>query len=837
MSRVSTKALSVFFCLPEAAFGPRVKGTMTGDEILLPTTNIARRIAKKLDSSLAEVLPTYMIPSFYVPVSKMPWTVSGKLDRIRLRNIIATLPQDSSPPYRLTDADIEQAASPSPVRDNEVNSLPTSDNEVKLQRLWAAVMNTEQGSIGTEDSFFKLGGDSVTAMKLVGAARQESISLSVIDIFRNPRLCDMASVCGILDNDAHTELKPFGMLNTDNVDTLINEFVEHSKLQKSSIQDAYPCSTLQEGLLTLSIRQTGAYVAHNTFHVPVEIDIERFKSVWQQTVDEVDILRTRIVHLESGKFMQVVATPQPIDWHYTMKLQDFKTGDIMLPAHNGGELTRYTIVEEDDGKRYFVWSIHHSLYDGWALPMILSRVQSAYLDSASSFPKSSYASFIKYVTDIDIHTSDNFWRARLEGASPLQFPTVSRTEDNRSRQNHVLTHSICISKDSAKMEVTLPTIIRAAWALIVANYSGSNDVVFGETLAGRDIPVTGITDIIGPIFTTVPTRIQVDRASSVSQFLQGIHQSATEIIPFQHAGLQRIKHLDSSTALACEFQNLLVIQTAEEDTEDEFWQMAKSGVADNFFTYPLVLECKASVDSTKVDINAHFDTNVTSPWEVQRILYQLDHVLNQLSTTQNSRVLTKVADIQIFSPQDQELIRASNFKAPMVLNSTIPEEFEKIALSQPDAPALDSWDGKYTYGEVQEHALRLAHHLMRLDVGPECFVTICMDKSAQATICMLAIMMSGGAYSPLDPSAPVSRHKEMLDDLNSSVLVCDPKYSDKYRSLVNHVISVDDAFIASLESAPISGHALSRATSNNAAYVMFTSGYVGQVYGDLCFQS
>jgi len=132
--------------------------------------------------------------------------------------------------------------------------------------------------------------------------------------------------------------------------------------------------------------------------------------------------------------------------------------------------------------------------------MVLNRVQSAYLDSSSTFPKATYASFIKYITDIDVQTSDEFWRARLAGCSPLQFPQNSRTDQTRS--NHLLKHSVKISGDSAR-EVTIPTIIRAAWSIIVAAYSGSNDVVFGETLAGRDIPVKSIEDIIGPIFTTV----------------------------------------------------------------------------------------------------------------------------------------------------------------------------------------------------------------------------------------------------------------------------------------------------------------------------------------------
>jgi hypothetical protein len=176
-----------------------------------------------------------------------------------------------------------------------------------------------------------------------------------------------------------------------------------------------------------------------------------------------------------------------------------KTDDIKLPARNGGELTQYTVVDAGVS-RYFVWSIHHALYDGWSLPMILSRVQSAYLDSTSNFPRSPYASFIKYVRDSDLEVSDEFWRKRLADASSLQFPQNSRKDMIRSSK--MLTHTAS-TKLSAGMEVTLSTIIRAAWSIVVAEYSGSNDVIFGETLAGRDIPVSNIANIIGPIFTTV----------------------------------------------------------------------------------------------------------------------------------------------------------------------------------------------------------------------------------------------------------------------------------------------------------------------------------------------
>jgi len=257
----------------------------------------ARAIAKNLDSSLASVLPTYMIPSFYIPVTKMPWTSSGKLDRSRLRNIVQALPKEVTGPYRLATSE------------NHSSRVPTSPIEQKLQRLWETILSiSKQGSIGLEDHFFRLGGDSVSAMRLVGASRTEGILLSVMDIFRNPRLCDMASVCAIVEEERSSELVPFSLLKDgDSIDDIVHELVEQCHVQREEIQDTYPCSLLQQGLITLSMKQEGAYVAQNIFLLPNDLDLDRFKRAWQETLEEVDILRTRIVHMNSSSFLQVVS--------------------------------------------------------------------------------------------------------------------------------------------------------------------------------------------------------------------------------------------------------------------------------------------------------------------------------------------------------------------------------------------------------------------------------------------------------------------------------------------------------------------------------------------------
>ncbi|GKZ28109.1 nonribosomal peptide synthetase 1, partial [Aspergillus brasiliensis] len=111
------------------------------------------------------------------------------------------------------------------------------------------------------------------------------------------------------------------------------------------IADIYPCSPVQEGLLTLSIKQPGAYVARPVFQLAEGADLEKFKSAWQKVVDEMDILRTRIVHTESANFVQAVITEVPISWELATELDDLTNDSIDLAQNNGGLLTGYAIVE------------------------------------------------------------------------------------------------------------------------------------------------------------------------------------------------------------------------------------------------------------------------------------------------------------------------------------------------------------------------------------------------------------------------------------------------------------------------------------------------------------
>ena len=146
-------------------------------------------------------------------------------------------------------------------------------------------------------------------MRLVAAAQAEHIQLSVINIFKNPKLSDLAAQCGVAgaDNKIEEVVEPFQLLRRPlSRSQVLNELAEQCQVSKSNIQDAYPASPLQEAFVTLSIKQLGAYVAQHILTLSETIDIAKLKASWDKAVRDIDLLRTRIAQTQAGAFVQAV---------------------------------------------------------------------------------------------------------------------------------------------------------------------------------------------------------------------------------------------------------------------------------------------------------------------------------------------------------------------------------------------------------------------------------------------------------------------------------------------------------------------------------------------------
>lgn len=809
---LETKSLVVFLT-------SNVDIETSADEILLPMSDQLSKVCTKLKSDLANTLPSYMVPGIFVPVIRMPWTSAGKLDRNGLRTIVQSLPPQAMSAYKLAGA-IRQMKPMTPI-------------QKKLHNAWRKVLGHESVTITSDDSFFRLGGDSLGAMKLVSAAKMENVVLSVMDIFKYPKLSDMAARSRESGQASLTNIPNFSLLErSDSSSGLPEEFALRCGVPKSDIQDAYPCSSLQEGLVTSSLQTPGAYVARNVFELPEDVDLKQFKLAWQRTVDQVDILRSRIVNSSSSKSYQVVFRHHAIDWNLRSSLQSTESDSKFVPGNNGGALALYSIVEQG-GSLYFVWTVHHALYDAWSLPSIL-RIASDYYSgnvNAGDSWQTPYVNFINYLEESDTVQSDKFWRAELDDASASHFPPVSSLSANDHGSSATLNHVINYDPATLGGDTTIASIIRAAWSLVLGSQTGSDHVVFGETLSGRDIALRGINEIIGPTLTTVPQCVRIDRDDTVGHFIAKIHNHYIEMIPHQHAGLQRIRRLGESTAVACDFQNLLVIQAAEDMSDDtELMKFVDDSLeAENFFTYPLVVECALEQQSLKLSI--HHNTKILSSWQVKRIAHHFDALIQQLCSTE-LRSTQKVAELRHSSPEDVQLLREWNEEPAQLVEESIPSLFRHVASKQSDASAIHAWDGELTYGQLLHHAEGLANILKQQGVQVETFVPCCLDKSLWATVSMLAVILAGGALVPLDPMHPPARHAEIVRDCDATIVLCSRQHQDRFEELAVDTMVIDsDLFLNKLGQNGIHSSPLPNVKSHNAAFVIYTSGSTGKPKG------
>ncbi|XTI94683.1 nonribosomal peptide synthetase [Cenococcum geophilum] len=701
---------------------------------------------------------------------------------------------------------------------------PSTEVEFEIQRLWADILEIDVDAIGVNDNFFQLGGDSIQAVMLVAAARARGLQFTVADVFATPTMSDLSLLTAQIEKPANIHLMPFKLLSEHGVaDTILDETAILCNVQRDSIEDSYSCTPLQEALMTLSLRMAGAYVARHLIELESVLDIDRFRAAWETVMESSPILRTRIIQSKSCRTMLQVVVKEHSSWAVSSDLDAYLESDKQLTMGFGEPLNRCAIVEDaSSARRCLVWTMHHAIYDGWSLSLIAKNLVQVYEGAALPSP-TKFNRFIEYVVNTNGDAAREFWQSQLSGSQPSTFPAVP------DARYHIMvdrfySRMIPVSK-TTNMNITTPTIIRAAWALLMSKYEQSNTVVIGVTMAGRNAPVSGIEDIIGPTIATMPIRVNIDPGQRIGTYLEAIQKQSTTMIPFEQYGLQNIKALSAETQSACEFQNLLVIHPTiwRKDIRGIGTAKLYSNELANDKTYPLVMECTITTDG--IQTMASFDCKMADEHQIGRVTGQFEHVLKQL-LSESSEV--RVGDVRTLSQTDQRDIWAWNRECPEAVDACVHELVAQQVLARPDASAVCGWDASFSYRELDELSTRLAHHLVGLGVGPETFVPLCFEKSAWAVVAMLAVLKAGGAYVSLNPSHPMSRNQDMICELSASVLLTGSSCYKKFGTLVPHTICVSWASVKHL---PAVKGALRNVAKDNTAFIVFTSGSTGKPKG------
>lgn len=773
--------------------------------VFAASTNSFRSEVLKAESLLHDTVSSSMLPSIFIPVTHIPLMKTGKVDRRKLKQQVSELSWKDLNAYRASTA----------------RRLPSTQIERTFQHIFSRTLGLEPDSIGIDDQFFYLGGDSIAAMKMVREARKDGLELTVADVFKHPTVSELGRLSFLTSEHCIKTTAPFSLLRSgENFHNISQSAIAQCGTAVSYIQDIYPCTPLQEGLMALSAKHSALYVGRFVYTLRTEIDLGRFRAAWEATFEANDILRTRIVQNDSKEMLQVVLQDN-INWETSDNLDAYIFQDSTRPTQLGGKLARFAILQQNDlNPSLFVLTLHHALYDAWSLPLILEQVAASY--KGKELQARPFSSFIHTLSNLECLAWEAFWRAQFIDLQATIFP-ASSSNNYVPTAVRTLVHLVTFV-EGAKTNYTVSTMIRLAWAILLAQHTDSNDVVFGVTVAGRATLMTGIEEVTGPTIATLPFRVTFQVDETVEEGLKAVQDSATAMIPFEQTGLQRIRSLNADASTACQFQNLLVIQSSSEKNEFDTLTLEEPGPKSQaaFTDYPLTVECQS--DAGHLRIRARFDPHVIAEMQVWRILRQFSHIFEQV----RERLDMKIRDVVALSPEDVIQLNQWNAVLPRRREICVHDRITQQCIAYPDLLAVEAWDGSFTYQQLDKLSSRLASHLHYLGVGFEIIVPLCFEKSKWTAVAMLGVIKAGGAFVLLDPSHPTLRLQEICIDIKARLILSSTQCASISKLLADSILVVSEGDI-SWNDQRCSDQVST--TSHNAVYAVFTSGSTGKPKG------
>ncbi|WP_164003015.1 non-ribosomal peptide synthetase, partial [Pyxidicoccus caerfyrddinensis] len=639
---------------------------------------------------------------------------------------------------------------------------------------------------------------------------------------------------------------PLAALSQPSLDSLLQQ-------TGPDIEDVYPLSPTQQGMLfhALLAPMASTYFEQLSWTVTSALDLPAFLRAWRFCLQRHTILRSSFHWEGLDAPLQVVHSQvelpfELIDWSTLPEAeQHARFEQLMREQRQRGfelrraPLMRLTAVRLADSSVRFIWSHHHLLVDGWSLGVLMKEVFSLYGAFRSGSPPRltgtpPFRDYIAWLQRREASTDEAFWRAYLDAFSaPTPLPADTHAAPPRGQESEHLTLELGLSAEATasllsfarQHQLTPNTLALAAWGLVLSHYSGEQDVVFGNTVAGRPPELPGSDSLVGLFINTLPTRVRMPSDSApLRPWLQSLQAQQLELRQYEHSPLVQIQSFSQVPRGASLFDSLLVFENypVDESLADSASSLRVKDVLGYERTnYPLTLSV---LPGQFLRLRAVYDSPRFEAASMRRLLEHWRNALLSLASA------SRVGDVSLASEAERQqvIVEWNDTRAPLAVDTCIHHLFEAQVQRTPDAPAL-GFEGQWlTYRELDARANQLAHHLRSLGVGPEVRVGLCAERSLELVVGLFAILKAGGAYVPLDPSYPRERLVWMLEDARPAVLLAQP-------SLLSRLPETQGTAVVSLgDEAPLGlpTHApVSLATPDSLAYVIFTSGSTGRPKG------
>ncbi|WGF87887.1 amino acid adenylation domain-containing protein [Marinivivus vitaminiproducens] len=613
----------------------------------------------------------------------------------------------------------------------------------------------------------------------------------------------------------------------------------------ADIVDVYEMTPLQAGMLfhTLYQPESGAYFEQFWCVLEGPLDVEAYRGAWQQTVARHDVLRSAchwddldhpalVVHgaadpewcIEDWSGLDAAAQ----DTRFAAWLADDRSRGFALDR---APLVRFALLRLGSGRHRFVWSFHHLLMDGWCGALLVREVLRRYAGGEAPPAPPSYRHFVEWRARQDRDAAEAYWRHALAGAA---MPTPLGIERPRSGGALPITLretlSAGLSADLTTMardaRLTLNTLVQGAWALLLARYSGAEDVVFGAVQSGRPPELPGVEDMVGLFLNTTPVRAVAAAGERLVPWLRDLQAEQRQRERFGYAALTDIQRWSGTTGSTL-FDSLLIVETYPQSIEsvvatDES-SLRVSGAGSRERThYALTLKVFPG-DRIGLDLSA--DPARIEPADAKRLLAHLRTVLAQFAQRPDARL----GEITLLDPAERDrLLRLGRGRertpAPLVH-----EQILVRAGASPQAVAVELEDGTcLTYAELDRRSGAMAARLREQGAGPGTVVALCLERGAALVPSLLGVLRSGAAYLPLDPHYPAERIATTLADAGARLVLTDEASAPVLAGWpAIEVVNAADWLAQTVDDC-----GPDRAVDADAiAYILYTSGSTGRPKG------
>ena len=734
---------------------------------------------------LGQTLPGYMIPAYMAQIEAIPVTGNGKLDKKAL-------------------PDIEGQSERTYVS-------PRTEAEIAICEAFAEILGIEQ--VGIKDNFFELGGHSLRATRLVNQIEAKTgMRIELKEVFAHPTPEELAAN--------------------------LTEDENYTPIPKAEEREYYPMSSSQRRtyIITELDKNNTAYNMSAGLFLRGRLDRARLEVAFKELIARHEGLRTAFC-MEDGEPVQRIHPNVTAEVEYEeaygmskeaakKALRNFvRPFDLSAPP-----LMRLKMIKTEENGQYLFFDMHHIVSDGMSVNIVIDELSKLYNGTALDPLRVQYRDYSEWMRTRDLSKQAEYWKSQfMEEAPILELPTDYPRPSVQSYAGNTVVREIPreltekIRKLCAQTDTTEYMVYLAGLMVMLSKYSRQEDIVVGSPISGRTHKDT--EQILGMFVNTLAMRGYPAKEKTVRSFLSEIKETCLKAYENQEYSLDElIEALDMRRDMSRNplFDVVMVLQNNENvrlETDDF---VIVDGVADSTISqFDLTFNIQPTDANTTIAVNY-----CTALFEEENVTYLCEHYISALRDMAEN-VDKKIREISLLTEQEQAqiLLEFNDTKAKYSEEETVVSVFEEQVEKTPDSIAVTYENESITYRELNRRANQLARKLREQGVKRDEFVAILAERSIEIVVGLLAIMKSGGAYMPIEPSYPADRIRLMLEDCGAKSLLTGRTSLPFATDITTWNLCSEESYASGTENLPrLNG-------SRDLAYLIYTSGTTGTPKG------